>query len=658
MAGLIEDVKWVAVTKHGKSLRRLVAELCRVMIIAVCLAIPMVLVSSESSCQTQLDLRQYDISSETLAGFDSQNWCKQFQHHGRQDRIGHPCVCTAIVDPTHVCNARLDPQFYISHHDGWCAAFDHGVDHWYDPNQLGGSKFFQPCECVSALMQFAPDWPLFLFLVMICCVICWPFTIGIWIWYTPIWAELGVTGVNVRKKNHFARVRISPKHLYEMTYDESSAPELVDMLQKAVDEAGGSDLLAVRIDELESAEFLVGRFFDLCLDEDGSGTMEFDEMQSSLQLMCSADDQGKEMWVRQAHEQVVDALTTDEHVSLRRTTTENLFSDYDNLLENVTAELDQELVASRNIVGNDALVGFGTIVTALRACENLKHFGADSEVEKCVVRELQIKELIRRKRDILGAQSNETNAAETTFINPMSQNEDDEAESEIKPPVSARDKNELQEIDAEIDKLRAEVEKLRNSTVITRDDYVRLFLAASRDRLSKVSSHRTRAKFPMSVLQRKTVRPLKHELLRRWQFRPLLPYLLTKREEQLLIFDDYVTLCVSEGTPVCCCCCTIAADYCNYTMLLKDVYFIETGMETPPVLHQTLMFGSVLLLTVLALMVLVYIVNGYEGGQTHGKVNNFFTVPVHPAVLFLPREWDDLELNSPVLYCCDRSCMI
>ena len=52
-----------------------------------------------------------------------------------------------------------------------------------------------------------------------------PYSIGIfalWIFYTPVWGELGIAGVDATKEDHFARFRISPKYLYERVTCTSS----------------------------------------------------------------------------------------------------------------------------------------------------------------------------------------------------------------------------------------------------------------------------------------------------------------------------------------------------------------------------------------------------------------------------------------------------
>jgi hypothetical protein len=36
---------------------------------------------------------------------------------------------------------------------------------------------------------------------------------GLWLWYTPVWGELGVQGIDAQKEDHFATFRISNKHL-------------------------------------------------------------------------------------------------------------------------------------------------------------------------------------------------------------------------------------------------------------------------------------------------------------------------------------------------------------------------------------------------------------------------------------------------------------
>jgi hypothetical protein len=123
---------------------------------------------------------------------------------------------------------------------------------------------------------------------------------------------------------------------------------------------------------------------------------------------------------------------------------------------------------------------------------------------------------------------------------------------------SVRDRDQLQELQDRSKQLRAEVDDLRTGTKITRTEYIRQFLVLSKSRQQDGSmSHRCRAKIPMLVLQRKLHRPLRHGLMRRWRFRPLLNYIIQGHDEQLLLHQDYVTLRMRKGTPVCLCCCEV-----------------------------------------------------------------------------------------------------
>ena len=614
MAGLLDDVKWIAVTKYGKNVGRLVAALLRVLFWSVCLAIPILLVSAETSCLVALDLRQYTLRNGTLEDFDASarnTWCLHFSGHSRSDRIGQPCVCSA--DGSNgadglPCNSNLDPSHYVTDRGGWCAAYDHNFDHWWDPEQLDGSKFFQPCECVSTLMQFAPDLSLLFYIVVTCCCVGWPLCIGLWIWYTPIWADFGVIGINPKQKNHFARVRISPKQLYEFTFDTESALELVTVVKKVlalavlakadgdygVDYDESSPEL-VQLDVLASAEFLAGQFFDLCIDDDRSGYIDEGEITAHRHI------EGAEgSWVAEVHNRTLEELTLDLDRSERSEATVDLLLDYDNLLAAVTRVLEASELPNMPLPDLDH--------------EDFLSLGFNREVEMCVVRELQILEL-QRQTVLIGSHSQQADddtvgAADVMIVNPLMMVDVDDSKKSSALTVaertaaidgagrlhaehgnedghghghgngevtSKRDRAIIAENEAQIKRLRDEVTNLRNGSKIMKEEYVASFLAASLERQSRIGSHRTRARLPMTLLRRKLHRPLKHKLLRRWRFRPLLSYVLWGgHEEQLLIHEDYVTLRIRKGTPVCCCCCELAADYCDYSMLLKDVYFVET----------------------------------------------------------------------------------
>ena len=83
----------------------------------------------------------------------------------------------------------------------------------------------------------------------------------------------------------------------------------------------------------------------------------------------------------------------------------------------------------------------------------------------------------------------------------------------------------------------------------------------------------------MKVLSRKLGRPLRHKLLRSWHFRPLLAYIMRGEKQELLLHEDYVTLRLRGGSPACCCCCELTTSTDDYSILLEDIYFIETGHE-------------------------------------------------------------------------------
>ena len=82
-------------------------------------------------------------------------------------------------------------------------------------------------------------------------------------------------------------------------------------------------------------------------------------------------------------------------------------------------------------------------------------------------------------------------------------------------------------------------------------------------------------------------------------------YLIFGEKQELLLHHDYVSLRLRSGAPVCMCCWTLATNTDLYNILLRDVYFIETGFEARTSLMNAVVgifFGG-LLCTVLAMAI-------------------------------------------------------
>ena len=120
---------------------------------------------------------------------------------------------------------------------------------------------------------------------------------------------------------------------------------------------------------------------------------------------------------------------------------------------------------------------------------------------------------------------------------------------------------------------------------ITRKQYIDMFCLFTKDRQSQVDSYRTRSQVAMKILQRKIKRPLQHNVLRRWEFKPKLAYYLFSASTELLLHQDYCSLRRRSGAPLCvnmvvqflCGWQQLATNSSDYCILLQDIYFIETG---------------------------------------------------------------------------------
>ena len=164
VVGLIEDIKWVHVTKQGKSFQRLFLALLDSVFSGLMLALPIVLGLAQIQCRTALNLEEvYYAGFETsdisrmLAGNLTANeiiWCEQFKH--APDKLGRPCVCRVVPGVAHqVCHTGLDPSQWHANKDAWCYEFDHGSIEVTD---------MVPCECMTFAQQHLPSWDLLLLL--------------------------------------------------------------------------------------------------------------------------------------------------------------------------------------------------------------------------------------------------------------------------------------------------------------------------------------------------------------------------------------------------------------------------------------------------------------------------------------------------------------
>jgi len=113
----------------------------------------------------------------------------------------------------------------------------------------------------------------------------------------------------------------------------------------------------------------------------------------------------------------------------------------------------------------------------------------------------------------------------------------------------------------------------------------------------------TRSQVAMTVMRHKLKRPLRHKLLRRWQFRPMLAYIMKGEKQELLLHEDYVSLRLRGGAPVFLPCWDLATSTDDYNILLQDIYFIETGHEamTSLLVNSTLLFVVGIFASVLTL---------------------------------------------------------
>ena len=316
LVGLIEDIKWVHTYRLGKSFVRLLKDLLSAMASAIIIVLPIAVALSKSNCKQELDLQRPGLlpchTSSVLENADSSCWnitltekdiwhpeqevyCNAFAEDPRM-KPGRPCVCPLRTHGPRICNSQLDPNNALINKDGWCEAFKQAA-----ATQLQVSDMV-PCECMSFIERYVPDFtnPLFGFLWLAFTVPVGLATCGLWLFYVPVWGELGVQGVDAQAEDHCATFRISEKNLFERVLQKPFAVGLIqrilEMQQKSLaqwpvessrdppDEAAmrqrssGTYDLTEEDNVYDSVDSLAGCLYGL-LDKDDNGYIEYDALQ-------------------------------------------------------------------------------------------------------------------------------------------------------------------------------------------------------------------------------------------------------------------------------------------------------------------------------------------------------------------------------------------
>eukprot|EP01052_Picozoa_sp_SAG31_P016382 SAG31_NODE_1083_length_10012_cov_5.562796_2_plen_2400_part_00 len=202
-AGLVADVRWIAVHKWGKNFRRLLSSIVEAVLSGIMIALMVGTQTYGLNCSADLDIHDTLGTNASSGVLDDrqQSWCSAFRW-SRTQKPGWPCLCTGGTS----CNPLLDPMFHQVSPDRWCDQFDALDPSWL----LVQADEKRPCSCVPWYMKVQ-----YLLLLTIVAVVSAVLSIGIiyvWMVVTPLWIEFAVHGVDNRQPGHLAAARIHRKH--------------------------------------------------------------------------------------------------------------------------------------------------------------------------------------------------------------------------------------------------------------------------------------------------------------------------------------------------------------------------------------------------------------------------------------------------------------
>ena len=119
LAGLIQDVYWVAVSRRSLSLRKFARQIASGLVVAFFLALPISLISSQTRCLNTLDLHRimdgWEYDTDELFPADQkenfQKWCKEFPIDLNDPQIPSACADMHREDYTMPDSDNIDGYF-------------------------------------------------------------------------------------------------------------------------------------------------------------------------------------------------------------------------------------------------------------------------------------------------------------------------------------------------------------------------------------------------------------------------------------------------------------------------------------------------------------------------------------------------------------------
>ena len=603
LVGLVDDIKWVHTYKLGKSIGRLLTDWLKAMFNGALIVLPIAIALSKSNCKESLDLHRPGLITWNITLTEQNIWspeqevfCSSFYEDPKL-KPGRPCVCPLRTHGPRICNAKLDPNNALIDTKGWCGQFRKAANAQLQVTDM------VPCECMSVIEKYVPDFtsPLFIGLWLAVVVPVCLGTFALWLLYTPVWGELGVQGVDAKAEGHFATFRISQKNLFERVLQKRYAVDLIRKISELknlriaegaaedswrdVGEAGAIGDTLGQHDVTEdgnmhdSVNSLAARLYGL-IDEDNTGFIEDGALQR-----CNT--QTSDSWVDEVHKNMMAELKTRRLGAERSSTetgkefkqrkkgaklSENIMKSSDG---EATIKMVEQAIKAKNPVkyrslGDSDSDGHDVIDTV-----DLTDFGVTPEATTVFHKEKEVQHMLSEINKLNGAE------AAAAF-----------ADTDGVKKENKRVQGKLLHLNIKKDKIEGEIKELKKGMKIARLNYMQLFTSLTEEYQLPVGHSYTRSQIAMKVLGRKIRRPLRHRILREWKFRPLLAYILRGEKQELMLHEDYVTLRLRGGSPVCCCCWELATSTDDYNILLQDIYFIETGHDamTGIVINSTVVF--------------------------------------------------------------------
>ena len=459
----------------------------------------------------------------------------------------------------------------------------------------------------------------------------WILVVLFWLFYSPVIAELGVMGVDLNswRGHHCAEFRISRKFLFERIFLPTFAKDVLNKISDAkeaigADESAATNELDIRsrwqrlglippppedkhkskspvepmmlLEDSTAAEELAETLFDL-MDVKRLGCVSIDDLQAWNDAHYS--QRSNKDWIHDAHQSMIQTFAEERKVAVTISQrgngggTKSIVPVVEMQLQRMrrtgdTDRVDQWVTSPRDSGDSthrtSSFRATQSLEDSIHDAEDLSELGGltfeevalyDREKERAqLMEEIGDLEALLLTESTRTAHQNKRRHRQKGRLAGKKSRRDD-SKLRIERSIASRERK-LEVLDQSIEAL-----KHPELSQISRRNYVLKFMQASSDKQSPINSHLTRSRVAISILQRKLARPLSHQLLRRWEFKPAAAYYCCGQSQELLLHQDYVSLRLrsqASFSALCLCCCRNAAENTSdYCVLHADCYFIETG---------------------------------------------------------------------------------